>query len=117
MGAGQALLGGDIAAHISTIVSTGAHAKDELLSFVDDTNVNTQISIASTDTGYAAELAVPLSYIASKAPYGDDWQEARISVGVYDLDSDAHAADVLYWQPFRYGSAPLAGSQVFVRPN
>ena len=117
MSAGQALFSGDIDAQISTIVSTGAHAKDELLSFVDDTNANTKISFASTDTGYAAELAVPLSYIASKAPNGDDWQEARISVGVYDLDSDAHAADVLYWQPFRYGDAPLAGSQVFVRPN
>ena len=117
MSAAEALLDGDIDAQISTIVSTGAHAKDELLSFVDDTNANTQISFASTDTGYAAEFAVPLSYIASKAPNGDDWQEARISVGVYDLDSDAHAADVLYWQPFRYGDAPLAGSQVFVRPN
>ena len=117
MGPAEALLGGDIAAHISTIVSTGAHAKDELLTFVDDTNANTQISFSLTDTGYAAELAVPLNYIASKAPNGDDWQEARVSVGVYDLDSDAHAADVLYWQPFRYGSAPLAGSQVFVRPD
>ena len=117
MGTGEAVLGGDVAAQISSIVSTGAHAKDKLLSFFDDTNANTQISFASTDTGYAAELAVPLSYIASKAPNGDDWQEARISVSVYDLDSDAHAADVLYWQPFRYGGAPLAGSQVFVRPN
>ena len=117
MGTGEAVLGGDMAAQISSIVSTGAHAKDKLLSFFDDTNANTQISFASTDTGYAAELAVPLSYIASKAPNGDDWQEARISVSVYDLDSDAHAADVLYWQPFRYGGAPLAGSQVFVRPN
>ncbi|MXW50944.1 MAG: hypothetical protein F4Z84_11930 [Gammaproteobacteria bacterium] len=117
MDVGQAVLGGDLAAQIATIVPTGAHAKDELLSWVDDANANTQISFASTDTGYAAELAVPLSYIASKAPNGDDWQEARISVSVYDLDSDAHAADVLYWQPFRYGGAPLAGSQVFVRPN
>ena len=117
MDVGQAVLGGDLAAQIATIVPTGAHAKDELLSWVDDANANTQISFASTDTGYAAELAVPLSYIASKAPNGDDWQEARISVSVYDLDSDAHVADVLYWQPFRYGGAPLAGSQVFVRPN
>ena len=117
MDVGQAVLGGDLAAQIATIVPTGAHAKDELLSWVDDANANTQISFASTDTGYAAELAVPLSYIASKAPNGDDWQEARISVNVYDLDSGAHVADVLYWQPFRYGGAPLAGSQVFVRPN
>ena len=117
MSAAEALLDGDIDAQISTIVSTGAHAKDELLSFVNDTNANTQISFASTDTGYAAEIAVPLSYIASKAPDGDGWQEAHISVGVYDLDSDAHAADVLFWQPFRYGDAPLAGSQIFVRPN
>ena len=117
MSAGQAVLGGDLAAQIATIVPTGAHAKDELLSWVDDANANTQISFASTDTGYAAELAVPLSYIASKAPNGDDWQEARISVSVYDLDSGAHTADALYWQPFRYGGAPLAGSQLFVRPN
>ena len=117
MDVGQAVLGGDLAAQVATIVSTGAHAKDKLLSFVDDTNANTQISFASTDTGYAAELAVPLSYIASKAPNGDDWQEARVSVGVYDLDSDADGPDVLYWQPYRYGGAPLAGSQVFVRPN
>ena len=117
MGAGQAVRSGEVAAQIATIVSTGAHAKDKLLSFVDDTNANTQVSFASTDTGYAAELAVPLAYIASKAPNGDDWQEARISLSVYDLDSDAHAADVLHWQPYRYGGAPLAGSQVFVRPN
>ncbi len=117
MDVGEAALGGDMAAQVATIVSTGAHAKDEVLSFADDTNANTQISFVSTDTGYAAEFAVPLSYIASKAPNGDDWGEARISVGVYDLDSDAHAPDVLHWQPSRYGGAPLAGSHLFVRPD
>ena len=117
MGASEALFGGHMAAQVATIFSTGAHVKDELLSFVDDTNANTQLSLALTETGYAAELAVPLSYIAAKAPNGEDWQEARISVDVYDLDSDAHAPDVLRWQPYRHGAAAMAGSQVFVRPD
>ena len=116
MGAGQAVLGGDMAAQVSTIVSTGDHVKDELLGFVEETNANTQISLERTEKGYAVEFAVPLAFVASKAPNGKYWREARISVGVYDLDGDSHAPDVLHWQPYRYGPAPLPGSQVFVRP-
>ena len=117
MGAGQAVLGGDMAAQVSTIVPTGAHVKDELLGFTEETNENTEISLVLTDKGYAAEFAVPLSFIASKAPQGDGWKEARISVGIYDLDSGTHAPDILHWQPYRYGGAPMPGSQIFVRPK
>ncbi len=117
MGAGQAVLGGDMAAQVSTIVSVGDHVKDELLGFVEETNANTEISLVRTEKGYAVEFAVPLSYIAGKAPNGESWSEARISVGVYDLDGGSHAPDTLHWQPYRYGGASLPGSQVFVRPG
>ena len=105
-----------MAAQISTIVATGEHVKDELLGFIDETNDNIDMALALTNKGYSIEFAVPLSYIASKAPEGDDWQEARISIGVYDLDEGSHAPDLLHWQPYRYGGAPMPGSQIFVRP-
>ncbi len=116
MGAGEGVLGGDMAAQVSTIIPVGDHVKDELLGFVDETNANSEAALVLTETGYAVEFAVPLSYVASKTPDGESWTEARISVGVYDLDSGAHAPDILHWQPYRYGPAPLPGSAVFVRP-
>ncbi|NKC00018.1 MAG: hypothetical protein GKR90_16165 [Pseudomonadales bacterium] len=115
MGAGAAVLGGDMAAQVATILPTGEATPDELLGFVAETNANIDYRIALTDNGYLAEVAIPLEYIASKAPNGNSWKEARISIGVYDLDGTAHGADVLHWQPYRYGSAALPGSQIFVR--
>ena len=120
MGAGEAVIGGDMAAQVATIVATGESTEDQLLGFVAETNAAINYRLELTDTGYAAEFAIPLDYIQSKAEADDasslDWREARISVGIYDLDSDQHDVEPLFWQPYRYGNAAIAGSEIFVRP-
>ena len=120
MGAGEAVIGGDMAAQVATIVATGESTEDQLLGFVTETNAAINYRLELTDTGYAAEFAIPLAYIQSKAEADDasslDWREARISVGIYDLDGDQHDVEPLFWQPYRYGNAAVAGSEIFVRP-
>ena len=120
MGAGAAVLGGDMAAQIGTIVAAGESLDDELLGFVADTNAAIDYKVVPTEQGYAAEFAVPLSLIRAKAAADDasvaDPPELRISVGIYDLDEGDHGATPLYWQPYRYGSGALPGAALFVRP-
>jgi 3',5'-cyclic AMP phosphodiesterase CpdA len=120
MSAGEAALGGDMAAQIATIVATGEVLADELLGFVTETNAAIESQVAPTSAGYAAEFAIPLALIQAKASAdtGTDapWREARISIGVSDRDAGEHAARPLFWQPYRYGNAALPGSEVFVRP-
>ena len=109
-----------MAAQVATIVATGDSTEDQLLGFVTETNAAINYRLELTDTGYAAEFAIPLAYIQSKAEADDasslDWREARISVGIYDLDGDQHDVEPLFWQPYRYGNAAVAGSEIFVRP-
>ncbi|MEM1232293.1 MAG: hypothetical protein AAGI15_17285, partial [Pseudomonadota bacterium] len=120
MSAGEAALGGDMAAQVATIVATGDALTDELLGFVQETNAAIDYRVQRTDGGYAAEFAIPLALIGEKAaaagfPAGD-WREARISIGIYDLDAGDHAPTPLFWQPYRYGNASLPGTELFVRP-
>ena len=115
MGAGAAVLGGDMAAQIATIIPVGAHSPDELLAFVDETNANLDIAVQQHAQGYVVEVAIPLSYIASKSPDGHEWQELRVAIGAYDLDSGEHGPTALHWRPYRHASTPLPGSGTFIR--
>ena len=115
MGAGAAVLGGDMAAQVATILPVGAHTADELLGFVDVTNANIEYQVVRTEEGYVVEVGIPLAYIASKAAGGETWQEARIAVGAYDLDSGDHGPKALHWGPYRHASTALPGSGTFVR--
>ena len=121
MGAGQAVLGGDMAAQVATIVATGEALNDELLGFVAATNAAIEYKVELSETGYVAEFAIPLELIQAKADAdtgtAEVWREARISIAVYDLDAGEHGAKPLFWQPYRYGNAAIAGSEVFVRSN
>lgn len=57
---------------------------------------------------------------------GEPWRTARLGVAVVDWDEDdagngiawhypGSAGAALYWQPDRFGEAPVAGSGTFVR--
>ncbi|MEM6710343.1 MAG: metallophosphoesterase [Pseudomonadota bacterium] len=119
MGAGEALMGGDMAAQIGTIVATGATMDDELLSFVQTTNQAIEYRVVPGDHGYRAEFAIPLALIRERAraedPALEDWTEARVSVGIYDLDTGEHVPTPLFWQPYPYGEASLPDTELFVR--
>ena len=120
MSAGEAALGGDMAAQVATIVPTGDALTDELLGFVQETNEAIDYQVQRTESGYVAEFAIPLALIGEKAatagvPDGE-WREARVSIGIYDLDAGDHAPTPLFWQPYRYGNAALPGTELFVRP-
>ena len=121
MSAGKGALGGDMAAQVATIVATGDVLEDELLGFVAETNGAIDYRIELTDQGYSAEFAIPLAFIQAKAEADDaatgEWQEARISVVVYDLDAGEHGAKPLFWRPYRYGNAALSGTEIFKRPE
>ncbi|MEM7003676.1 MAG: hypothetical protein AAF529_23025 [Pseudomonadota bacterium] len=84
-----------------------------------ETNANIDYRLQLTPAGYALEMAIPMAYIDAKVkaddPDAESWREARIWVGVYDLDSGAHAPDTLHWQPYRCGQGAIAGAQLFVR--
>ncbi len=113
MGIGEAVLGGDMAKIVMTMLTPGPAAEDKLLGFLADTNAVLKRSVLKTDTGYRAELAVPLSFVDERA--GGAWQEVRIAVSVYDLDSGDLSPSTLHWQPYRYGDAAMPGSHRFVR--
>ena len=116
MSAGEAVVGGDMAQLVGTIIATGTTVPDDLLEFMAESEAEIEHTVQMTDTGYNLELTVPLAYLAAKAAGGQDWRVARIAISAFDLDAGTHAPKSLHWQPFRYGEAPLRGTHLFRRP-
>lgn len=72
----------------------------------------TQVQSRMTDTGYQAEIAVPLSYL--RAQQGGDWSSVRINVGQNDIDADGRA--FVWWRPEWTAPADYPHSGTFEKP-
>ena len=76
--------------------------------------------------GYAVEARIDGAFLDEHA--GEPWRTVRLGVAAVDWDDDGagnriawhyagSAGAALYWQPDRFGAAPVAGSGTFVRTD
>ena len=84
-----------------------------ILDFLDDVRAALPNAVRRTDTGYAAEMAVPVTMLNQRQ--GKDWEVIRISIYANDFDEGERGFKALHWQPYRFGAAPLAGTGTFIR--
>ncbi|MCA9511655.1 MAG: metallophosphoesterase, partial [Myxococcales bacterium] len=66
-----------------------------------------------TDTGYAAELAIPTS--ALDAMGGGHFDAFRLDVSLNDFDEGEPGHATLWWKPSRFGEQAIPGSGTFER--
>lgn len=71
-----------------------------------------QVKCVRTESGYQAELAVPISYIEEKQ--GENWKSIRVNVGI---DNTQNGIEVIRssWQPGWRDSDNILGSGLFWR--
>jgi hypothetical protein len=66
-----------------------------------------------TDAGYAAEIAVPASYLNEKQ--GGEWKAFRLNIAVDDYDQVAGPLRALWWRPDWRSGGNYSGSGTFQR--
>lgn len=98
------------------ILSIAEPAEDTFVYTLKEYEKLVTSAVARTDSGYAVELAVPVAVLNKYAP-NNRWHSARIGVRAYDYDEGEGNPQVLHWQPYRFGNAPLAGTHAFVKSN
>ena len=116
MEVGEAVMGGELAATAMLMLTVEPAARDDLLPFLSETAAATRSATIRSEGGYRTEIAFPHALLNEKAGQ-QAWQDARITVAVYDFDEGETGNVVLHWQPYRYGAAPLPGSHAFTRAN
>lgn len=110
-----AIVDGFYGGAVVQIIGVDTYASDTFMPFLDDIAKEVQSAVQRTKTGYSLEFAVPHAVLDKRSGGTGSWQAARIGIRVYDLDSDDGTVEVLHWQPYRYGNAPLAGTHSFRR--
>ncbi|RKX33256.1 MAG: hypothetical protein DRP71_10670 [Verrucomicrobia bacterium] len=73
----------------------------------------TQYACSVTATGFAAEVAIPLSAINERA--GGEWKNFRLNVQVDDTDGDEEGTSQLNWQPDWRSAENIPQSGTFVK--
>lgn len=73
----------------------------------------TQYACSVTATGYAAEVAIPLSAIDERA--GGEWKDFRLNVQVDDTDGDEEGTAQLNWKPDWRSAENIPQSGTFVK--
>jgi hypothetical protein len=73
----------------------------------------TRRAARSTDSGYAAELAIPVTFLVERQ--SGPWTGFRLNVSVQDYDARGERHATHWWRPSRFGfsgvpAAPAAGS-------
>lgn len=73
----------------------------------------TRRAARSTDTGYAAELAIPVGFLVERQ--SGPWTGFRLNVSVQDYDARGERHATLWWRPSRFGltgvpAPPAAGT-------
>lgn len=66
----------------------------------------------STDSGYAVEVAIPLTYVEQMG--GEDWRDVRVNISINDFDPDGKAH--VWWRPDWKSPADYPASGTFSRP-
>ena len=113
-GVSAALSDGTLAAIAFTYLTPEPDpAADGLLRFLETNDVAMTRAVERTPEGYRAELAIPATALDAQA--GSAWKDLRIEVRAYDFDADQTGSQALYWQPTRFGNAPLTGTGSFTR--
>jgi hypothetical protein len=96
------------------VVSMSAAAKPGepmVLYSAKDLPAGVKAVCVKTDTGYAAEVAVPVSYMNEKQ--GAQWKAFRLDVTVDDYDQVAGPLRALWWRPDWRSGETFAGSGTF----
>lgn len=72
-----------------------------------------QFACVRTETGYIAEVAVPVAYL--NAEQGGTWEAFRLNIAIDDLDAQTGPFAQIWWRPdWRYGDT-YTGSGTFYR--
>ena len=109
----QAIISGFYNGAVTQVLTVEGASEDTFIPILKTLESAVTSAVTRTATGYSAELAIP-NRLLDKAS-GATWQEARIGIRTYDLDEPSGTIDVLHWQPYRYGNAPLTDSHAFTR--
>lgn len=73
----------------------------------------TKVACVRTQTGYAAEIAVPAAYLDAKQ--GKAWEALRLNVAIDDFDGPKDRGAQLWWRPDWRHDGNYAGSGTFKR--
>ena len=110
----EAIDAGDLARIALDYMTPGNEvAEDRTIAFLDVARAAVEWRTRRTDAGYDAEAKVSGAFL--DAQHGSPWHTVRIAVQATDVDADEPGLIVLHWQPYRFGSAPVAASGTFVR--
>ena len=110
----EAIDAGDLASLALDYMTPGeAAAEDKTIGFLDAARAAVEWQTRRTPTGYDAEAKVSGAYL--DAQHGAPWQMLRIAVQAADQDENETRMTTLHWQPYRFGTAPVAGSGTFAR--
>ncbi|MDH5738467.1 MAG: hypothetical protein OEZ23_09160, partial [Gammaproteobacteria bacterium] len=109
----RALFDGTLEALLMDMLTVGPTGKDTLLPFMEADKQAMTSKTVKTEKGYRAELSVPHTALNEMA--GKEWEQARISISVYDFDEGEHGNVILHWQPYRFGNAAVKGTHLFTR--
>lgn len=108
-----AIVDGFYGGAVVQILALNGATSDTFIPSLDTWAAKVTSALMASATGYTLELAIPHDVLDQLAD--QRWQHARIGIRAYDLDEDDATINVLHWQPYRYGNAPLPGSHAFVR--
>ena len=105
---------GDLAALALDYMTPGeAAAEDRTIGFLDAARAAVHWQTRRTPAGYEAEAKVSGAYLDAR--HGAPWRTLRIAVQAVDQDENETRMNTLHWQPYRFGTAPVAASGTFVR--
>ncbi len=89
--------------------------EDKAIAFLEGARAAVEWRTVRTPVGYNAEAKVSGAFL--DAARGERWDTLRIGVTVADFDQGETISVPLHWQPWRLGTAPVAGSGTFVRAD
>ena len=94
-------------------MAAGATPDQMVLHASDAMPAGVKAVCVKTDTGYAAEIAVPASYLDEKQ--GAPWKAFRLNIALDDYDQVAGPLRALWWRPDWRSAENFAGSGTFHR--
>jgi hypothetical protein len=109
-----AIRNGSMAKLVSPLIALQETRADPILRlFAGGTPEGVRSAVARTETGYAAELAVPAAALDERR--GARWDALRINVSISDFDVGEKDHVVLAWRPSRFEAGAIEGAGTFVR--
>ena len=90
-------------------------ADDPKIEFLREARDAVEWQGSRTASGYNIEAKISGAFL--DVQHNGRWETLRVELMVADFDQDESGHAELYWQPYRFGDAPVAASGTFVRSS